>query len=134
MPKRMRGFTTQEQEDLWRLVRRLNEAWLKGPAEDLGSLFHESAVIAGPDGKTLAKGASACVASYVDFASRAVVQEFKEQAPEVDVFGATAVVRYGFQIRYEADGKAQNESGRDLLVLSREEDGPWLVVWRQVQS
>lgn len=128
----MRGFTTLEQENIWRLVKRINEAWLKGQAEDLRGLFHEDAVIVSAEGKTLTKGAEACIASYVEYAGRATTQEFKEQTPEVDVFGDTAVVRYGFQIRYEAGGKTSHERGRDLLVLARNEDGPWLVAWRQV--
>jgi ketosteroid isomerase-like protein len=130
----MRGFTTREQEDLWRFVRGINDAWVKGRADELPAFFHEDAVITSADGKTLTRGAAATVASYVEFAERGTVHEFKEQTPEIDVFGNTAVVRYGFQIRWEAGGKTSNERGRDVLVLSRDDESRWRVAWRQVSS
>jgi hypothetical protein len=110
----------------------LNDAWLKRRTDDLAASFHENAVICGDDGKTLARGAAACAASYAEFSARATVQEFKEQAPEIDMFGRTAVVRYAFQIRYQIDGKDASERGREVLVLVREEESPWRVAWRQV--
>jgi hypothetical protein len=48
---------------------------------------------------------------------------------QIDVFGETAVVNYGFEIDYEMQGAAMQDSGTDLYVLGLRE-GRWQVVWR----
>jgi len=47
----------------------------------------------------------------------------------IDVVGQTAVASYVFDIRYELEGVAYQESGRDLFVFSREQT-TWRAVWR----
>lgn len=131
MPRKLRAFTTKGQEDVWAVVRRINEAWVKARISDLEALFHENMAIVDRDLVPLAKGRAACIASYGDFAARASIRDYKESRPEVDLYGETALARYAFEIRYELDGRTFHETGRDLFVFTRSE-GAWRAVWRAV--
>jgi hypothetical protein len=68
-------------EQVRQLPRRINEAWLKGPVEELAECFHEDMIIAGPDLQPLASGREACVRSYVDFVGQATIRECRLAEP-----------------------------------------------------
>jgi len=116
-------------EELWRRVRDANRAWTEGRPEEVGPLFHRSAVMAGPDGGELIRGREAIVASFVDYCRRATTRAFEELDHEVRVFGDTAVLTYGFAVTYELEGEVHDERGREVLVWARDEE-EWAVVWR----
>ncbi len=56
------------------------------------------------------------------------MREFKESDPDIDLWGNTAVATYSWEITYEMNGQNYHESGQDLFVLTRDEDG-WRAVW-----
>ncbi len=129
----MDWLTTEDQKSAWETLRKINAAWLEGDFERLDGLFHDRVVIVGPDGTRYAEGKPAVVASYRDFGGRATVSDYRESDGEVDVFEATAVVSYRYDITYAIDGQPSQETGRDILVLERH-DGRWLAVWRMVTA
>jgi hypothetical protein len=61
--------------------------------------------------------------------SEADIDAFAEQGLVADVVGAVAVVRYRFELDWEADGERHHDTGQDLFVLTRDDDR-WLVAWR----
>ena len=69
--------------------------------------------------------------SYKDFRSQAIIHDPHEEDAAIDVFGDTAIATYRFEITYEMNGKTFNESGRDIFIFVREEEG-WQAVWRTV--
>lgn len=122
---------TLDERDAWNLIRDANEAWVEGAPGELTEYFHPDMVIAGPDLAPVGRGREAAVASYEDFCRAADVIDFLELEPSVQVVGDTAIVSYAFRIEYEMEGERHLETGRDLFVLARGDDG-WLAVWRAV--
>jgi uncharacterized protein (TIGR02246 family) len=129
----MDWLTTEDQRGAWEAARRINAAWLEGHCERLAELFHDRAVIVGPDGTRYAVGKEAVVESYRAFCERATISDYRESDGEVDVFNAVAVVSYRYDITYAIDGQSSQETGRDIMVLERHE-GRWLAVWRMVTA
>ncbi|MGE0135999.1 MAG: nuclear transport factor 2 family protein [Dehalococcoidia bacterium] len=117
------------QDEVWDVVRRINQAWALRRTEDLEALLHAEIVVAPPSPAEPVRGREACIESYREFALAARVLHFEELHPAVEVFGDTAVAAYDFAITYEADGTYTTERGREIFVLTRE-DGRWRAVWR----
>ena len=113
------------------LINRINEAWLGGRTGELNEYFHNDMVIRGPDLTELARGRETCVKSYEDFVQKSLVRNFKASEPEVDLWDSLAVATYSWAITYEMQGKAYQEFGRDLFVLTRA-GTRWLVIWRAI--
>jgi hypothetical protein len=120
---------TAESREVWKFVQDLNRTWSGGQPEKLDSFFARDCVIVQPGFEGRATGRAACVESYVDFCAHANILGFQERAPDIDIFGDTAVVSYTFDISYELEGRRYREQGRDLFVLRRER-GRWRAVWR----
>lgn len=117
-------------------VRAANEAWTQGRPAEVASLFHPEVVMAGADGRVLAEGREALVATFEEFAAGARTLHFEESAHRVKVFGDTAVVSYEFDVAYELledpELEPQRERGRELLVFAHDGDrDAWTVVWRE---
>jgi hypothetical protein len=108
---------------------RINQAWVQGRFEELNECFHENMMIVGPGFQAMGKGREACIRSYREFSAAAVVHEYNEREPTIDVWANTAVAVYGWEIVYEIKGQRSRESGQDLFVFAREE-GVWRTVWR----
>jgi hypothetical protein len=111
------------------LARELNDAWLSGRFDDLGDCFHHDAVIVAPDSSTRIVGRAACVASYREFMDSATVHNFDVRNIAIDVFGSAAMLAVTYEIDYEMPAGRWRGSGRDLLMLIRE-NHRWLVTWR----
>ncbi len=111
------------------LVRALNDAWLAERIEDLGAFFDENAVLVAPGGARRIVGREAVVESYRQYVELARTLAFEVQDLAIDVFGATAVARLAFRVRYGIGETIHDEGGCDLLVLGKG-DGGWRVVWR----
>jgi hypothetical protein len=122
-------FESQTQQQIWRTVQRLNKEWVNNKTEELLYYFHKDMVITGKDLHELSHNRAECIKSYKDFMSEAVVNEYKESDPVVNVFAYTAIVSYRFDINYTINGKTYQESGRDLFVMIKE-DERWQAVWR----
>jgi len=120
------GDSRKEVQDL---INRINEAWLGGRTGELNEYFHNDMVIRGPDLTELARGRETCVKSYEDFVQKSQVRNFKASEAEVDFWDNSAVATYSWEISYEMQGKAYQELGRDLFVLTRS-GGRWQVIWR----
>jgi uncharacterized protein (TIGR02246 family) len=106
-----------------------NRAWLEGRPRDAGELFHPDAVAVFSGANQRLQGRDAIVQSYADYCANVKTHAFEEREHTVDVFGDTAVVRYRFFVRYEAQGAVHDEVGQEVLVFVRRDDR-WRVVWR----
>jgi hypothetical protein len=122
---------TKAMEEIKDLLQKINEAWSKGNPDDLAEFFHENLVILGPDLQRMGEGKEACIQSYKDFLTQAVIHMYKEHDFLIDVWGNTAVAIYTFDISYGMSGLVFNETGHDMFVFNRRE-GKWLAVWRMV--
>jgi uncharacterized protein (TIGR02246 family) len=122
---------TDEQREIWELVRRGNRAWTAGAAHEVANLFDESAVVVAPGLQGRVQGRDAIVRSYADYVHHARTHSFEELEHSVDVFGDLAVVTYRFAIRYTLNGEdaEHDETGQEVLVLRRGPSG-WKAIWR----
>jgi len=126
----MTSFPGSEvQQTVWQVVLDINKAWVNGHVDDMVNLLHEDVVFFHPVSGPLGEGREACMKGYKDFADQAVIHDFKELEPSVDVYGSTAVAAYRFDITYEIGGGTGHDTGRDVIVLVRE-DSKWKAVWR----
>jgi ketosteroid isomerase-like protein len=120
-----------EAEHIRQFIQTLNRAWLEGQFEKIGELLHPDVVFVHPNFAGRSVGREACAKSYADFMSQAKVHEFRQTDAQIDVFGATAIATYRFDIRYEMSGQTLTEPGEEVLVLNRA-NGPWQAVWRAI--
>lgn len=122
---------TPDQQEIRRILRSLNQAWVSGEPEQMANFFHPQVVFVSPDLHTRMQGREACVATYKEFCDHAKVLSFSESEAAIEVWGTTAVALYHFEIRYEMNQQALHETGQDLFVFARE-DGEWKAVWRTI--
>jgi len=108
---------------------RLDRCWMEGDLPELGSFLAPDVVFVAPGGMPRAEGLEAATESYRQFLSHAQVKDFHTGDHFVTARGDTAVVEYRWQMAWTAGGADRAESGRDILVLARREEG-WRVVWR----
>ena len=107
----------------------MNRAWSKGKLEKLEEYFHKDVVMVAPEFNARAEGREACIESYEEFIGRATVAAFRESDIVIDIWGATGVSTYSWDIEYELGGQVYKETGRELLVFVRTR-GRWQLVWR----
>jgi len=122
---------TDEQREIWELVRRSNRAWVAGAAHEVANLFDESAVVIAPALQGRVEGREAIVRSYEQFVHHARTHAFEELEHSIDVFGDVAAVTYRFALRYTLNGEdaERDETGQEVLVLRRTPSG-WKALWR----
>lgn len=122
---------TDEQRQIWHLIRESNRAWMEGALHELADLFDEGAVLVAPGLKGRVEGRDAIVRSYESYIHHARTDAFEELEHGIDVFGDLAVATYRFSVRYTLSGedKARDETGQEVLVLRRSA-GRWKIVWR----
>jgi len=122
---------TDEQREVWELVRRSNRAWVAGAAHEVGDLFDEKAVVVAPGLQGRVEGRDAVVRSYEEYVHHARTHSFEELEHSIDVFGDLAVVAYRFAVRYTLNGEdgEHDETGQEVLVMRRGAGG-WKVLWR----
>ncbi|MGD2152920.1 MAG: nuclear transport factor 2 family protein [Gemmatimonadales bacterium] len=119
----------RDRDDVARVLRSINDCWLRGRPENLAQYFHNDIAMALPGFAGRVEGASAVIAGYEDFCTNARLHEYDEQNLQIDVCGGTAVASYTFQMIHEREGVKYASSGRDLFVFNREA-GVWRAVWR----
>jgi hypothetical protein len=122
-------FGNPEQNAVWEVMKEINLAWVHDRPEDMELHLHPNMVIVTSDVEYRADGREACIASYRDFCDRAEIQEYKEDKPNVDIFGEQAVVIYQFDISYKLEGATHRDRGSDIFVFKREQD-QWQAIWR----
>ena len=119
-------------ESIRAVLAALTAAWRTGHTKDIAALLHPSVVFVRPGFTGRAEGRAACVATYEEFLSAALVLRYEEAEPSVDVFGDTAVASFHWEMAWEIRGQRSEEAGHDLYVLVRTE-GRWLIAWRTLQ-
>lgn len=107
----------------------LDRCWMEGRVNDLEAFLASDVVFVAPGGKLRSEGLESAIESYRQFTSQAQVHRFETDGHAVTVRGDTAIVEYRWRISWVAAGTGHNETGRDVLVLSRRKEG-WRVVWR----
>ena len=115
--------------ELISFTERLDRCWIEGRLRDLEAFLAEDVVFVAPGGKLRSEGLTQAVESYRQFISHAQVSRFETGDHAVTVRGDTAIIEYQWQMTWMAAEAEHNESGRDVLVLSRR-DKKWRVVWR----
>ena len=121
----------RDRDEIKHILKSINAAWTKGHLDDLDKYFHEDMIIAQPGFGIRGEGKNACVDSYREFAGMASIQGLSESEHVVLVWGDTAVASYRFEIEYELDGQAHQDTGYDLFVFTRQ-GGAWLAAWRTI--
>lgn len=111
------------------LVRTINDCWIEGRYDDLHRYFHDAMVLVMPGFEQRVEGAEPIIDSYRGFGEQATIHAFEAQEAQVDIVGSTAITATPFAIDYDFEGTRYRETGIDLLVFTREQDG-WLVRWR----
>ncbi len=101
------------------LLRRINEAWLRGPRPDAESLlddcFIDGVVFNGPGFVEVATGKRNCIAGYIEFANSAVIHEAILSDADVNCFGDTAIATYSWRLKYSVDGDTWKAAWRAML-------------------
>jgi hypothetical protein len=87
-------------------MRQINDAWMNGRLDELGTLVHSDVVMVVPGFSARIPGREAFLAGFKDFCDNAKIHEFRERS-----------------------GTRSRSTGRDLWVLERHGDA-WLAVWR----
>lgn len=118
-----------EHEDVATAMRQINQAWLAGQVEDLTPIVHPEIVMAFPGFTARSQGREAFLAGFRDFCENATVSEFRDDDPQIDVVGDTAVVTFRYAMVYERSGERNRATGRDLWVFQHRA-GAWLAIWR----
>lgn len=124
---------SKHKDQVKQTIKKINQSWLEGHPEKLSQSFHENMMIVSPDFKILGAGKATCIKSYSDFVSHAIIKNYQESDPDINVWGNTATAFYHFEIAWEMDGKLFQENGQDFFVFTHE-NGNWLAVWRMVFS
>jgi hypothetical protein len=125
--------TSEDRNQIRSLLQRINDAWLKGRAEDIPSAMtgcmHPEMVIRGPNFQLMSASREKCIQSYVDFVQQVKVKQYSAADTEIDLAGVTAIANYSWTMTYELNGQEYTETGYDVFALSRA-DGRWVALWR----
>lgn len=74
------------------------------------------------------EGKQACIDDWKGFvAATTKIHYWKELDPLIQIYGDTAIVTYYYEMSCDMGGKTIQLTGRDMLVLVKENDR-WLVV------
>jgi len=130
MPDKDQSQTVQE---IRQVMKKINQAWLKGRPQELQAYFHPDIQFIGSNLETLATGRAICIDSYQDFINQAAVRKYTENDFDIQVWGNTAFIRYSFDIEYQMQGKSHRDTGKDLFAFTYHQ-GRWLAVWRLMQA
>jgi uncharacterized protein (TIGR02246 family) len=113
--------------EIWATVESLNRCWTTGDPGELRNYFHEDMVALTPGDRAPLHGRDACVASWSAYAETTKIISWRTNAPSVQVYDRAAVVTYLYDMVCERDGHQFCPSGRDLMVLVKEDGRWWLV-------
>jgi hypothetical protein len=127
------SFKSQDQHEIWQVLREITDSWVQGRPDDLEKHFHADVVFVAPGFGQRLEGRAACVDSFRDFCSTAVVHNYTTTGPSLDVVAETAIAAYAFEIEYGLGSESFSEAGRDVWVFVRDQDR-WLAVWRTIIS
>lgn len=123
------GMGKDKEREIISLIERINDSWTRGEFDALEEIFHNDMVIAKPGFGRMGVGKSACVDSYRGFYTKVEISDFEGFDYLVDIWEDTAVVSYGFRVKYTMEGREREDEGHDIFVFSRKE-GRWQALWR----
>ena len=115
--------------DFIALIDGLDRCWMTGDFPALAEFLAKDVVFVAPGGAPRSQGLEPAIESYRQFMSHVQVRSFQTSDHVVTVRGDAAVVEYRWQMAWAAAGRENAETGRDIVVLARREEG-WRVVWR----
>jgi ketosteroid isomerase-like protein len=115
--------------DFITLTESMDRCWMEGRFPDLEAFLAKDVVFVAPGGEHRSEGLAQAIEGYRQFMSHAQVKHFETSDHIVTLRGDTAVVEYRWQMAWTAGGADHNETGSEVLVLSRR-GGNWRVVWR----
>ena len=121
---------TEQQQEFWTLVQKINNCWRHGRPTELSAYFHQNVVFNSPDFKHQITGKENCIQTYIDFLNISNIIDYVENNPAVHIFKKTAITTYHFEMKYEQKGNMFQEMGTDTLAF--ENGTSWKVVWRAV--
>lgn len=126
-------FDNPVKDEVWMVLRSLNDTWTKGNPDDLRNYFHRDMVaITGTDRERI-EGGEACVASWTAFSHASKIHYWKETDPKIQLYGNTAIVTYYFDMSFDMGGQTIEMGGRDMFVFIKE-DGKWWAVADQFST
>ena len=111
------------------VMERLSEAWQWGDLDTIAAAVVEDVVMVTPGIGERIDGREAFLAGFRDFFDNARLIAYADSDWDVHECGPTAVVSFTFEVVYERDGITYDSSGRDVWVLSLQDD-EWRAVWR----
>jgi ketosteroid isomerase-like protein len=117
----------EDKKEVWTFVRALNDAWTKEKGERLTEYFHPRMVAITPVDKYRLKGSARCIAGWQGFSQGSTIHSWREDEPDIELFGDTAVVTYYYEMDVTIGTSRMNLTGRDLLVLQKEHGRWWLI-------
>jgi hypothetical protein len=109
-------------------MRRVIEASLSDDPSSAREDLHDALVETRGSGERL-EGRRAVLEAWTRAAADAPATAWGDRELAVDVVGASAVVRYAYELEREVEGVSTAEHGRELWVLTREGDR-WLAAYR----
>ena len=125
--------TDPQKAEVWKFVRALNDSWTKGKGERLPEYFHPRMVAITPVEKFRLKGAAQCIAGWQEFAQNTTIHSWRENDPDIELFGDTAVVTDYYVMDVTIGPNRLNLSGRDMMTL-KQESGRWWLIADQFSS
>ena len=126
-------FTDPVQQEIWRTVRAMNDAWTQGNPDGLAQYFHRDMVAICATERLRLEDGAACIAGWKGFAEAATIHSWEERDPLIRVYGDAAVVAYYFDMSFDMDGRTIEMSGRDMFFFVKE-DGRWQAVADQYSA
>ena len=123
------GSETSTETEVWNTVLTFAKTWAdKGDAKALRGVFHESMVTISPADRDPIHGREANIAAYERFLSSAKVTDWQFTDQHIQLLNdeQTAVVTFVFSVTMLEDDDTVTATGRDLLVLVKEQ-GKWWV-------
>lgn len=126
----MTVFTARSEKDrVSEVMKRITDAWLNKRPEEMSRLLHEGIVMVHPGFSERAVGLTTVVASFKDFCENAVVHQWNQADPQLDVIGTVAVVSFAFEMVFERASQRRRSTGRDFWVFEKRK-GEWIAVFR----
>lgn len=109
-----------ENDVLFNTVRRINESWVTGKAEDLLKFANRTGVfLVGDYSPFYISGVEDVRQHFADFYRTSKVTFVRELAPTVRIWGDAAAVAFNFDLDYTINGKARRSPGRAVYTFAR---------------
>lgn len=109
-----------ENDVLFRLVRRIDNAWVSGKPTDLMQLANRSGVfLVGDYSPFYIAGTDEVTEHFADFYKTAKVNFVRELNPTVRIWGDAAAVAFDFDLDYTVNGVNRRSPGRAVYTFTR---------------